>query len=210
MPLASQRLSTLLPGGFRFFHHPLPADPSASLAACFPILLGGLRVYHVPCKYLSGLGSASPPGVHHLRSVNLEHRYLTPCLLAQACDPFGAFSTFGLFVITMFISGSYLLAIPLNASPRPPWCWQSQWFLAIPIAIPEEMRDTLSRRLRTLSAPKRMVFLIAHAPVAYRWQNTGFHPASSFSAKTCSRNSYLHDFVSHPKINKKPPTHPIT
>ncbi len=37
---------------------------------------------------------------------------------------------------------------------------------------------TLSRRLRTLSAPLEAIYLIAHAPVGYRQQNTGLHPDS--------------------------------
>ena len=44
-----------------------------------------------------------------------------PSLFALA----GRVSTFGLFSVTTFISGSHLLTIPRNPSPRPLWCWQS-------------------------------------------------------------------------------------
>ena len=45
---------------------PLPAVPSARLAARFP-QRGGLRAYHVPLVYPHGLGLSSTPGVLHLR-----------------------------------------------------------------------------------------------------------------------------------------------
>lgn len=39
-------------------------------------------------------------------------------------------STFGLFVVTTFISDSLLLTMPFDPSSRPLWCWQPQPFLA--------------------------------------------------------------------------------
>ena len=36
---------------------------------------------------LEGLGSASPPVVHHLRGMSLGHPHLTTRLLAHACQP---------------------------------------------------------------------------------------------------------------------------
>jgi hypothetical protein len=48
-----QSLSARLQSDIRFLQHPLPAIPSAYLAACFPVLsdLGELRAYHVPHEY---------------------------------------------------------------------------------------------------------------------------------------------------------------
>ena len=45
---------------------------------------GALRVYHVPSLYLHGGGLTSPPGVHPLRPVTRDHRFLPPSLLVQA------------------------------------------------------------------------------------------------------------------------------
>jgi hypothetical protein len=105
-PLA-QPLSSPFQAGLRFLRHPLPADPSAHLAARFPLfdppfgwsensLKGGdLRACYVPCQYPRGLGSASPPGVHHLRQVSADatHRTSTyTCPLAfwpKPVDPCG-------------------------------------------------------------------------------------------------------------------------
>jgi hypothetical protein len=89
---------------------------------------GDQRAYHVPCKYLRRLGSASPPGVQHLRRVSADatHRTSThTCPLAFWPKPnvlVGLDSTFGLFSVTTFISGSQMLTILCNPSPRPPWC----------------------------------------------------------------------------------------
>ena len=77
-------------------------------------------------------------------------------------------STFGLAALTTFISDSLTLTVPFDPSSQPPWCWQLQLFLAIRLPSFSD-EATLFRRLRTppLSA--------THAPVGYRWQNTGLH-----------------------------------
>jgi hypothetical protein len=61
--------------GIRFLHPPIPAAPSARLAARFPskrdnLTKGGLRAYHVSCECQSGLGLASPPVAQRLRRVS--------------------------------------------------------------------------------------------------------------------------------------------
>ena len=66
LPTEAQPLSNPLQAGLRFLHHPLPAVPSARLAARFP-QRGELRAYHVPLVYPHGLGSSSTPGVQRLR-----------------------------------------------------------------------------------------------------------------------------------------------
>lgn len=65
LPVA-QLLSAPLQSGFRFFHLPLPALPSARLAACFPSS-GEVRVYHVPQFRPDGTGLAYTPVAQRLR-----------------------------------------------------------------------------------------------------------------------------------------------
>ena len=45
---------------------------------------GERRVSHVPSRDQHGGGLTSPPGVHPLRPVTRDHRFLTPSLLVQA------------------------------------------------------------------------------------------------------------------------------
>ena len=45
---------------------------------------GARRAYHVPSVYPRGEGLISTPGVHHLRPVRLEHRFLTPYLFGPS------------------------------------------------------------------------------------------------------------------------------
>jgi hypothetical protein len=72
---ASQPLSNSLQIGLRFFHLPLPAVPSASLAARFPLRMNirrenyGLTTFRINTSSCN-LGSTSPPGVRHLRQVS--------------------------------------------------------------------------------------------------------------------------------------------
>ena len=91
----AQPLSALLLSSIRFFHPPIPADPSARLAACFPSREphltvettgreGELRAYHVPCECQSGLGLAYPPVARRLRQVKLKHLNLATYPLVQA------------------------------------------------------------------------------------------------------------------------------
>jgi hypothetical protein len=67
---------------------------------------------------LEGLGSACSPVAFHLRQGMREPLLFATRLLAQAY----LFSTFGLLDLTTFISGSPVLAIPPDSSPRPLWC----------------------------------------------------------------------------------------
>ncbi len=45
----------------------------------------------------------------------------------------GRVSTFGSYSVTTFISGSHLLTMPRNPSPRPLWCRQSPYPLTVPL-----------------------------------------------------------------------------
>jgi hypothetical protein len=113
-----QLLSTSLQSGIRFFHHPIPTNPSACLTVSFPLRENdGLTTFRIRTQ--DGLGSACSPVAFHLRQGKGE-------ALAPSHVPFGSsllFSTFGLLVLTTFISGSHMLAIPSDPSPRPPRCW---------------------------------------------------------------------------------------
>jgi hypothetical protein len=105
------------------------------------------------------LGRASPPGERHPRAASSECRSLSPCLLAQACQPLWP-------VIT---NGVYRRFTSVDRTSR-------SWFptalgLAVaasahaPTAIPRD-EVTLSRGLRTPPLPA------THAPVGYCWQNS--------------------------------------
>ncbi len=74
-------------------------------------MLGEVQTYHVPFTYLDGLGSACSPVITCPRERTLEPPYRSRTFW------FKPLITFGLFVVTVFISDSLLLAIPSNLSP---------------------------------------------------------------------------------------------
>src|SRR5262245_57029271 len=90
-------------------------------------LAGGLRAYHVASLEPRGLGPASTPVARHPRRVSSEHPDLATYLLVQAyqhlwpvlCDD--------------ACSGSLGLTLPRTPGPQPPWCWQSQRRLTLPL-----------------------------------------------------------------------------
>ena len=109
--------------------HPRPSRLAFPLSTTFsPLNKGDLRVYHVPHEYhttwvrfrLSAGGTSSAIG--ELGAPILDPLPFGPSL----CVLVGQISTFSLFSITTFISGSHLLTIPRYPRPRPPRCWQSQ------------------------------------------------------------------------------------
>ena len=75
---------------------------------------GELRVYHVPCERLSGLGLAFLPVAQHLRRVINKHPILATYLLVQAYALSGL-SIFGLFDFTTFISDSLYVDHPTQS-----------------------------------------------------------------------------------------------
>jgi hypothetical protein len=92
--------------------------------------MGLPRFVQVPAQVrfrLSAGGSTSAMG--ELGAPILDPLPFGPSLYALV----GQVSTFGLFSLTTFISGSLMLTILRNPSPRPPWCWQSQLPLAVPL-----------------------------------------------------------------------------
>ena len=81
----SQPLSGPLQAGLRFLPHPVPAAPSARLAARFPLREGyGLTTFR-PWN-AGGLGRASAPVARHLRRTSSERPDLATHLLVQACQ----------------------------------------------------------------------------------------------------------------------------
>ena len=121
----AQLLSAPLQHGLRFLHHPLPADPSASLAARFPMReTYGLTTFHIS-NPVGDLGSTYTPEVPRARQGNryalvltsyhfgpgvsrdlAVGQYLAPVLRDDACG------------------GSHLLAISPDPSPFTAWYWQ--------------------------------------------------------------------------------------
>jgi hypothetical protein len=87
-------------------------------------LAGGLRAYHVPPMYQSGLGRVSTPVARQLRRRSSETPDLATCLLAQA------YQQLALVLCDDASNASPGLTLPLDPGSRPPCCWQSQLRLA--------------------------------------------------------------------------------
>ena len=195
----AQLLSAPLQHGLRFLHHPLPADPSASLAARFPMReTYGLTTFHIS-NPVGDLGSTYTPEVPRARQGNryalvltsyhfgpgVSHdlavgQYLAPVLRDDACG------------------GSHLLAISPDPSPFTAWYWQLTPALAFGcppfwVWVYYALQGTLFQRLRTPWALRKVVFPMTHALVGYRWRNIWLHP------KLLGCNNYLCDFVSQNK-----------
>ena len=96
-------VSTRLQGDIRFFRLPTPASLTVYLAAHLLLIEEAIRGYHVPCKYLIGLGPVNTPGVQNLRRIRLE----IPALTAS---PFGSSlsALFGLFELTTLQQFTYV------------------------------------------------------------------------------------------------------
>ncbi len=131
--LLAQLLSAPLLCGFRFLHLPIPAGPSASLAARFPVWeTYGFTTFHIS-NQVDDLGSTYTPEVLRSRPGNryalvltsyhfgpgVSHglavgQYLAPVLRDDACG------------------GSHLLAVSPDPSPFTAWYWQ----LTLPLTFP--------------------------------------------------------------------------
>ena len=120
----SQPLSDPLRAGLRFLPRPLPAAPSAHLAAGLPSREDdGLTTLHR--RNPRGLGPALAPVAHHLRRMSLQHPDLATYLLVRASQHLWL-----VFVYDAY-GGSPGLAVPRAPGPRPPRCWQSRSRLAL-------------------------------------------------------------------------------
>ena len=151
-------LSAPLPSGVRLLPLPLPASASVGLAACLPRRdEDGFTTFR-RCT-VRRLGRASPPRERRLRAASSECRSLSPCLLAQACQPLWPVITNGVyqrFTCVDRTSRSWFptaLRLAVAASAH------------APAAIPWD-EVTLSRGLRTPPLPA------THAPVGYCRQNS--------------------------------------
>jgi hypothetical protein len=87
-------------------------------------LAGGLRAYHVASLKPRGLGPASTPVARQLRRGSSEPPDLATYLLVQA------WQHLWLVLCDDACSGSPELTLPRPPGPQPPWCWQSQLWLA--------------------------------------------------------------------------------
>ena len=152
-----QPLSAPLQDGVRLLPHPLPASASVGLAASLPRRDADGFITFRRCT-VRRLGRASPPGERRPRAVSSEYRSLSPCLLAQACQPLWPVITNGVyqrFTCVDLTSRSWFptaLRLAVAASAHA---------LA---ALPKE-EVTLSRKLRTSSLPTTRV------PVGYCRRN---------------------------------------
>ena len=81
-----QPLSAPLQDGLRLLPHPLPASALVGLAAFLPRKDGDGFITFRRCT-VRRLGCASSPGERCPRAGSSECRNLSPCLLAQACQP---------------------------------------------------------------------------------------------------------------------------
>ena len=107
-----------------------------------------------------GLGPALTPVALHLRRMSLQHPDLPLYRFVVQ-----AYQHLWLVFVYDAYSGSPGLAIPAAPGPRPPWCWQSRFRLALQITTLKG-EDTLSRGLRTPPLPA------THASVGDCWQNS--------------------------------------
>ncbi len=156
----SQPLSGRLPGGVRLLPHPLPAPASVGLAASLPRRDedGFTTFRRCPVRRL---GRASPPGERRPRAASSECRSLSPCLLAQACQPLWPVITNGVYRRFTCVDRFSSILVPDRRAPEQPVAASAHACAAIP-------RDgvTLSRGLRTPPLPT------THAPVGYCWRNS--------------------------------------
>jgi hypothetical protein len=101
-----QPLSIRLPVGLRFFPHPVPAPPWASLAACCPRRERyGVSTFRLQ-KHV-GLGTCYRPGSMWVTTAHSEHA--SP---ASITFWFKRKSHFRLFLVTTFNAGSHMFAMP--------------------------------------------------------------------------------------------------
>src|SRR5262249_58732346 len=116
-------LATRCPARLPFLPRPFPAAPPAPLAPDLPEgkAAASPRGAAEPVR---GLGPASTPVARHLRRGSSEPPVLATYLLVQACQHLWPVLYDGA------CGGSPGLALPRAAGPRPPWCWQSQLWLA--------------------------------------------------------------------------------
>ena len=137
---------------------------------------------------LSAGGTTSAMG--ELGAPILDPLPFGPSLYALA----GQVSTFGLFSLTTFISGSHMLTIPRNPSPRPPRCWQSQLPLTIPLPTLAFSPHVLNYRVRDTLVPRASHptvtsdACLGRIPMAEHW----------VASRLFGCNKYLHSIVSHP------------
>src|SRR5512138_1008461 len=113
----SQPLSDPLQAGLRFLPRPLPAAPSAHLAAGLPSREDdGLTTSHR--RNPRGLGPALTPVALRLRRGTSQPPDLATYRLVQAYQHLWLVSVYGA------CGGSPGLALPRAPGPRPPRCWQ--------------------------------------------------------------------------------------
>jgi len=147
----------------------MPAPPSASLTGRFPSREKyGFTTFHAQTiewvRFRLFTGGASS-AVRELEPLTPGHLPFGPSLLALL----GLISTFGLFPLTTFISGSHVLTIPSTLAP--------DRLGARSRHRPSRLDDHPCRGEATLSQELRTTGLLpSHVLVGYQWQNIGLRP----------------------------------
>jgi len=145
-----------------------------------------------PVTILSDLGSTNTPEVLRSRRGN---RYAPVLTLSypSGCLPFWS-RRFSRSDCEQYLApvlrddacgGSHMLAVSPDPSPCTAWYWQ----LAPPLTflVPTLAgAGTLSQRLRTPWALRKVVFPMTHALVGYRWRNIRLHPNGLVVTVTCA------------------------
>jgi len=111
-----QPLSTPLQSGIRFLRNPLPALPTVHLTAHLLIRFPFEQQYGLtafPICHTTGLGSAFSPIALWRRIPNHDWNNRLRTFW------FKPISSFGLSILTAFISSSHLLPIPASLAPQP-------------------------------------------------------------------------------------------
>ena len=86
--------------GLRLLHHPIPADPSASLAARFPFReTYGFTTFHIS-NQVGDLGSTCTPEVQRARQGTRYALVLTSYHFGPGASHFSVGSTLRLFYVT--------------------------------------------------------------------------------------------------------------
>ena len=122
-------------------------------------LPGGRRASHVSSVSLHGVGRASPPGMQHLRPVTLDHRFLIPSLVVQACQHLPLVSHHDVY--QPFTS----VDLTMPSSLPTPLMLGVVTSAHAPVTIPTD-EAPVSQQLRTPPLP------VTHVLVGYCWQNS--------------------------------------
>ena len=121
--VGNEPLSGSLQPGIRFLQPPIPAQPTAFLAVRLPepySAPAAIRAYHVPCALQDRVRACLSTGGRHgdVSRLSSETSGHIPFWLVPI-------SSFGTAILTVFISSSHMLPIPVSLAPQPHCCSES-------------------------------------------------------------------------------------